>query len=216
MTKTLLDRTVVSAIHGEDITNQFKAKCKTAKDWKKLEQRCYRKGWMYKLFVDGHLWTKSGDPFVLFAEYSDQEAVKFAFNYSGFSRCCFTIEDVPEYTFPFQLFNRERLVYRYTPKTLKPNWEIYELYVPDDPIRLFYYAFYSKSLQDALSEAHHKMRYSVLNSDGILATPEEYMPKPYQVLCNGKIIYDYVPPVDICINPDYIDRWWSPQWWDAL
>lgn len=216
MTKTLLDKTVASAVRGEDITNQFKANCKTAKDWKKLEQRCYRKGWMYKLFVDGYLWTKKGDKFVLFADYSERGAIDFAFNYSRFSSCCFTVEDIPDYIFPFQLYNQDRLVYRYVPTITKPDWGVYELYIPDDPIQLFYYSFYSKSLQDALSEAHQKMRHEVLNVDGILATPDDYMPKPYQVLHNGGIIYDYVPPVDIWINPDYMDKWRQPQWRDSL
>jgi hypothetical protein len=205
MTKTLLDRTVANAIHGDDITNQFKAKCKTAKDWKKLEQRCYRKGWMYKLFVDGYLWTKSGDKFVLFAEYSDREAIKFAFNHARFSRNCSSSEEgIPDYVLPFQLYNRDRLVYQYVPKTPKPNWEIYELYVPDDPYQIFHFLFYSKNRQTALFVAHCDARYTVLNIDGILATPDDYMPRPYQVLCNGEVVYDYAPPVGICINPDYL------------
>ena len=206
MIKTLLNKTVASAIQGEDVTsmNRFGDNCKTAKDWKKLEQRCYRKGWMYKLFIDGHLWVGK-DNFALFADYSERGAIDFAFGFAKFSASCFACSsDVPDYIFPFQLYHQDRLVYQYVPQTQRPDWEVYELHLPIDPYERYRYFYYSKNKQTAIEEAHHKMRLRMLKDEGRWATPDDYSPRFYQVLRNGEVFYEYTPSPDIYVNPEYL------------
>jgi hypothetical protein len=209
MTKSLLSKTIASAIHGRNVSSMdnFGANCKTAKDWKKLEMRCYRKGWMYKLFVTGELPNAGCDPFFLYAAYTVKESVKSAFFYAAFKRSCMS-SDAPDYVFPFKLYSydrasdQSRFVYHYEPKEPMPNWGTYKLVIPGDPYKRYWYLYYSKNEQTAIEEAHEHARFCLLNDNGSHQMPIDYVPKPYYVLHNDKIIYTHKLPYEV--NPDYL------------
>jgi hypothetical protein len=210
MTKTLLDKTVASAIQGNDVSsmNRFGENCKTAKDWKKLEYRCYRNGWIYKLEVTGELPKAGCDLFSLYAAHTEKEAIEFAFGCAEFGHSCLGGDNIPDYVLPFKLYSYDKLadqsrfIYEYVPKTPMPDWEVYKLIIPNNPYKQYWYLYYSKNEQTAIKEAQHEARFCLLNDFGYDNTPEEYVPLPYYVLQHDKIIYKHVPPFSV--NPDYL------------
>jgi hypothetical protein len=212
MTKTLLDKTVASAIQGNDVSsmNRFGENCKTAKDWKKLEQRCYRKGWMYKLVVTGELPSAACDPFSLFAAHTRKEAIDFAFGVATFWHSCLDADDIPDYVFPFKLYsydkltNYAQLVYQYESKTPMPDWGVYKLIVPEDPYKSFWYLYYSKNEQTAIKEAHDHVRRRMIKFVGWDTVPDSYAPHSYHVLFNDNIIYEYTPSSDVYLDSKYL------------
>jgi hypothetical protein len=158
--------------------------------------------------VEGALPSAGCDDFVLYASYTFQDALKFAFGYADYGGQCFGSSDIPKYTLPFRLFHivdsQEQLVYRYVPKTPMPDWGIYKLILPNDPYKRCWYLFYSKNYQTAIKEAYKHARFCYILYDGWDTVPEGYIPKPYQVLIDDTVIYDYIPPDDVVFNPKYL------------
>jgi type III secretion system FlhB-like substrate exporter len=205
-------------IAHRDVMDSFMIGRRQRKSVARDKQRFIRKGHMYKVFVENRTPMTGYYTFSLWGLSGDEEAIKMAYSNANLKEgrhrllhCCLLNDDCPDYTFPFKVFcvsvdGQDRLVHQYAPPhSQKPPWDVYVLIGCQKNYNNAA-CYYSKDSETAIREAHHHVRHSLIKCEYREQIPEDYAPCPYQVFHKGKLIYEYSPPQNIDVNPEYLNE----------